>query len=249
MKISIITVVFNAERYIEHCIQSVLAQTYDDIEYIIIDGESTDGTLSIIKKYRAKIQILVSEKDNGLYDAINKGIELATGSVVGLLNADDMLADHNVIEEVASFFRQKPNIDGIYGDLNYIHPTTHKIIRKWKSKPATYLDIKKGWMPAHPTLYLKRKLFKQFGKYALDLGTASDYDLMLRYFYTHRIATTYLPYLMVNMRLGGVSNKSIFSRYDAMINDFKALKRNGLNFPILVLIKKKFSKLSQFRIK
>ena len=249
MKISIITVVFNAELYIESCIQSVLAQSYDDIEYIVIDGASTDRTLSIIEKYRSKIQIFISEKDDGLYDAINKGISLATGNVIGILNADDLFASHDVIEKVSEIFLHQPNIDGVYGDLNYIHPQTRKIIRKWRSKSTTYLDINQGWMPAHPTLYLKKTLFNKFGNYALDLGTAADYDLILRYFYTNKIKSAYLPILMVNMRSGGVSNQSIFARWMALLNDYRAIKRNKIKSSLKVLFKKKIKKFSQFRIK
>ncbi|TDG36716.1 glycosyltransferase [Pedobacter changchengzhani] len=249
MKISIITVVFNAERYLEDCIKSVLAQTYGDIEYIVIDGGSTDGTLTILEKYQSKIHKLVSEKDNGLYDAINKGIRLATGAIIGLLNADDMLADCAVIEKVAQSFIREPKVDGVYGDLNYIHPETKKIIRAWRSKSATYLDISKGWMPAHPTLYLRRSLFNQFGYYALDLGTVADYDLIIRYFFTHKIKTFYLPILMVNMRSGGASNHSISARWMALIQDYHALKRNDVKFPLYVLFRKKFDKLAQLRIK
>jgi len=246
MKISVITVVYNAEAYLEDCIQSVLEQDYAAIEYIVIDGGSTDNTCSIINKYRTKIDYFVSEKDKGLYDAINKGIQRATGEVIGILNADDLFAHPDVLASVAKTFIDQPKIDGLYGDLNYIHPTTHKIIRTWKSQQNTYADLKKGWMPAHPTLYLKRSLFEKNGDYALDLGTAADYELILRYFYTHKIEAVYLPILMVNMRIGGVSNHSVMSRVSAFVNDYKALKRNRMPLPFWVLLQKKISKLSQF---
>jgi glycosyltransferase involved in cell wall biosynthesis len=246
MKISLITVVYNGEAFLQECFNSVIAQTYPDVEYLVIDGGSTDQTLNIIHENRSHIDYFISEKDQGLYDAINKGIQQSTGEIIGILNADDMLASADVLASVAKSFMADPTIDGLYGDLNYIHPTTHKIIRKWKSRPATFQGLKKGWMPAHPTLYLKRGLFEQHGAYSLDFGTAADYELILRYFYTHKIKTSYLPMLMVNMRMGGVSNHSFGSRISALINDYKALKVNKMPWPFLVLLKKKISKLNQF---
>lgn len=246
MKISLITVVYNGEAFLEKCIESVLMQNYANIEYIVVDGGSTDGTLAVIEKYRSNIHSLISEKDKGLYDAINKGIALASGDVIGLLNSDDMLANNDVLSKVANEFIDNPEVKGVYGDLNYINPVTGKIIRKWISKPADYSDIEKGWMPAHPTLYLKRSLFEKYGLYSLSLGTAADYDLILRYFHTHKIKTRYLPDLMVNMRTGGVSNQSFKSRISAALNDYRALKRNKIPNPLYVLFRKKFSKLSQF---
>lgn len=246
MKISLITVVYNGETFLEECFKSVIAQTYSDIEYIVIDGGSTDQTLSIIQRNRSDIDYFVSEQDKGLYDAINKGIQKSTGDIIGILNADDMFADSNILASVAETFITNPAIDGVYGDLDYIHPITNKIVRKWRSGQTTAEEIKKGWMPAHPTLYLKRTLFEKYGDYALDLGTAADYELILRYFYTHKIKAVHLPVLMVNMRMGGVSNQSLKSRFYAFINDYKALRRNNLSNALLVLLKKKLIKISQF---
>jgi len=246
MKISLITVVYNGARFLQACFDSVQAQTYTDIEYIVIDGGSTDRTLQIIQENRSAIDYFISEKDKGLYDALNKGIRKATGEVIGILNADDLLADAHVLAAVAKAFIDRPEIDGLYGDLNYIHPTSHRIIRTWKSKQHVCADFNKGWMPAHPTMYLKRSLFGKHGDYSLDLGTAADYELILRYFYINKIAAVYLPRLMVNMRTGGVSNNSLWSRIAALVNDYKALKRNSLPYPLLVVMRKKLSKLSQF---
>lgn len=247
MKISIITVVYNAGTFLKDCILSVIEQTYSNIEYIIVDGGSTDNTISIIENYRSFITHFISEKDEGLYDAINKGIKLATGEVIGILNADDMLASKNTIEQVALAFEQNTNADGVYGDLNYVHPTKMDVVRVWESKQANFTDIGGGWMPAHPTLYLKKMLFEKYGNYALDMGTAADYDLILRFFHKHKIVASYLPFLMVNMRTGGVSNKSIKSLILALKNDYKALKRNKIPKPFVVLLKKKLAKLSQFK--
>ncbi|MDQ1141904.1 glycosyltransferase family 2 protein [Pedobacter agri] len=247
MKISIITVVYNAEQYIEDCIESVIRQTHQDIEYIVIDGGSTDGTLQVVRKYNQYITHLVSEKDNGLYDAINKGIKLATGDVVGTLNADDVLVSKNIIAAVAAVFSRNSGLEAVYGDLNYVSANnTNEVIRSWKSRQADANDIADGWMPAHPTLYIKKELFAKYGYYALDFGTAADYDLILRYFYTNKLKAQYIPVLMVNMRLGGLSNRSISSLWKAMKFDYKALKRNRVPNALLVLLNKKLSKLNQF---
>lgn len=246
MKISIITVVYNGEKFLADCIQSVKNQSYPNIEYIVIDGASTDGTATIINQYRSCINIVISEPDKGLYDAINKGLNVATGEVVGILNADDTFATPNVVENIAKAFYKEQGLDGLYGDLNYVNAKGDKIIRKWRSKVSTYRDLAKGWMPAHPTLYLKNELFGQYGNYALNCGTAADYDLILRFLYQHKIKTYYLPMLMVNMRLGGVSNKSLKAILYAFYYDYMALKNNNVPFACYALLKKKLVKIKQF---
>jgi glycosyltransferase len=246
MKISIITVVYNGEKYLQDCIESVIEQTYSEIEYIIIDGKSTDGTCAIIQQYRSHIHHFISEPDKGLYDALNKGIALASGDIVGILNADDQLAASDIIEGVAKAFKENEALEGVYGDLDYIHANDGTIIRKWRSKQANWKDIQRGWMPAHPTLYLKRALFTQFGNYALDMGSVADYDLILRFFYSHQISTFYLPVLMVKMRVGGVSNHSVMARLKAFQNDYRALLRNKVPYSFWVLLKKKWLKIAQF---
>ncbi|WP_421940900.1 glycosyltransferase family 2 protein [Pedobacter sp.] len=246
MKISIITVVYNGEKYLQDCIESVITQNYPEIEYIVIDGKSTDGTLAIIQQYRGHIQHFVSEKDKGLYDALNKGIALATGAVVGILNADDRLADNSIIAQVVNAFKASENTEGVYGDLNYIHPDNGEIIRKWRSKQANWLDIEKGWMPAHPTLYIKRNLFNLYGNYALDMGSAADYDLILRFFHSHKLKAVHLPVLMVEMRVGGLSNRSFSARLYAFKHDYLALIRNSVPHPVWVVLKKKWLKIRQF---
>lgn len=246
MKISIITVVYNAEAHLRDCIESVLAQDYHDIEYILIDGASTDRSYAIAKEYQDRMAILISEADKGMYDALNKGIALATGAVVGILNADDILANKHVISQLATIF-EREKVSGVYGDLNYVAPDNiTQIQRKWRSAPARPKDVALGWMPAHPTLYLKRELFEQFGGYSLDYGSAADYELMLRFLYQHKITTCYLPVLMVNMRNGGMSNQSMKHRYSAFLNDYAALKNNQIPFPLLALLLKKGRKIKQF---
>lgn len=246
MKISLITVVYNGERFLESCINSVIAQDYADLEYILIDGASTDKSLEIANKYRDKIDVLLSEKDKGMYDALNKGIALAKGEIIGILNADDMLATNDVISTIAKTFSSSQT-DGVYGDLNYIDPNnTNKIIRKWKGKPYSLGGIKRGWMPAHPTLYLKRSLFVKYGNYSLNFGTAADYELMLRFLFKHKIKAVYLNKLIVKMRTGGMSNASLKLRKHALDNDLKAIRENGIKLSYLTLLLKKIRKIQQF---
>ena len=246
MKISIITVVYNGEAFLADCIKSVVAQDYADIEYIIIDGGSNDRSLKIIEKYKKHISHFISEKDNGMYDALNKGIKMATGEIVGILNADDMLASTDVITAISHCFKTQ-NPDGVYGNLNYIHPQkTTKIIRKWIAKPFTKRDIILGWMPAHPTFYTKRLLFDTLGNYSLNFDSAADYELMVRFLYKFNVKAIFLDKLLVNMRTGGMSNASLKHRYKALMNDYKALKVNGVPFAIFTLLFKKLSKITQF---
>ncbi|TKC08199.1 glycosyltransferase [Pedobacter polaris] len=246
MKVTIITVVYNGEKYIKDCIESVLDQNYEDIEYIIVDGASTDKTCSIIEDYQAKIHRYISEKDKGMYDGLNKGIALATGDIIGILNADDMLASNTVITNIVTFFKVN-GAEGVYGNLNYVNASNpNQIIRKWISRQYTKRAIELGWMPAHPTLYLKRELFKKHGNYSLDFGTAADYELMIRFLYKYNVRALFINELIVNMRVGGMSNSSLNQRYLAMKYDFKAAKKNKLPFALLTIVLKKISKVSQF---
>lgn len=246
MKVSIITVVFNGEKYLEDCINSVLGQDYKNIEYIVIDGGSTDRSLSIIEGFKNQIHYFISEADRGMYDALNKGIKVASGDIVGILNADDLLATKDVISNIVIAFEQN-KAEGVYGNLNYIDESpSKKVLRKWISKQFVNNDILLGWMPAHPTLYLKRELFDRFGYYSLDFGTVADYELMVRYLYVCKINAHFLDKLIVDMRIGGMSNSSLKQRYLAFINDYKAVKRNKLPYPLATVLLKKISKLQQF---
>lgn len=246
MKVSLITVVYNAEKYIEDCIKSVIAQTYQNIEYIIVDGASTDNTLSIVDQYKSKITHLVSEKDKGIYDAINKGLSLSTGQIVGVLNADDMLASADIIAEIVKCFEIQQS-DAVYGNLNYVNSEdTSKITRKWISKQFAKKDIEIGWMPAHPTFYVKRELFEKYGNYSLDFGTAADYELMIRFLYHSQVNATFLDQLIVKMRVGGVSNSSLKQRYLAFKNDYAAIKENQIPYAFITLLIKKLSKIPQY---
>ncbi|GGC69858.1 glycosyl transferase [Pedobacter quisquiliarum] len=246
MKVSLITVVFNCEDYIEQCIQSVLAQDYGELEYIVIDGKSSDGTASIINRYTDRLSYYVSEPDSGMYDALNKGIAVATGELIGIVNADDYLVDTDVISAVADFLLQR-NADAVYGNLNYVQRTKETVIkRSWRSNPPRRKDLRLGWMPAHPALFIKRSCFQRYGLYSLKLGTAADYELILRFFYKHHMHAVFLNKLIVHMRMGGMSNRNLRSLLNACANDYRAMVHNQLPAPVLALLCKKLRKLGQF---
>ena len=244
LKLSLVTVIYNAQDTIGQCIESVINQNYPDLEYIIVDGGSTDNTLQIIDQYRQHISILVSEPDKGIYDAMNKGISLATGQIIGMLNADDYFAGSDILQLVAHAFEQ-PHIDAVYGDLDIINQH-HKTIRKWRSGPCTSTSFHRGFMPPHPTFYCRRSLFDKFGCYSLDYGSAADYELMLRWMYLHKVKSYYLNKVMVSMRAGGASSKNLKSRIKAWRFDLKAMRQNKITFPILTLILKPLRKIVQF---
>ena len=246
MKVSIITVTHNSAKYLQECIDSVVQQTYNNIEHIVIDGGSEDGTLDIIKRYDNHIAKWISEDDNGMYDAINKGMNLATGEVIGILNSDDMLASKEVISQVVKCF-QEHKVDSLYGDLVYVdQKNTKKIIRYWKGLSYNRFRFNYGWMPAHPTFYFRRDLLSDLGGYESHYFTAADYEFMARYLYRYRISARYLPLLIVKMRVGGQSNKNIMSRLRANRRDYLAMKLNDIPFPHIASILKPIIKLRQF---
>jgi glycosyltransferase involved in cell wall biosynthesis len=246
LRVSIITVCYNSAETIEATIQSVIAQDYPHIEYILIDGHSTDNTLEIINRYRKNISVVVSEKDDGIYFAINKGIALATGEVVAILHADDFYAGNSIISAVVQVFQTK-KVDTVFGDLQYVHRhQSSKIIRQWKAgayEPELFL---KGWMPPHPTFFVKKACYTTYGFYNTLLRSSADYELMLRLLYKHRCSVSYLPEVLVKMRVGGQSNKSILNRIHANREDKKAWELNGLKSGLLTFIRKPLSKLKQF---
>jgi len=249
MKISLITVTYNSERYLSQCIESVQMQTHKDIEHIIIDGKSTDNTISIIKKYQAGIARWISEDDRGMYDAINKGMKLATGDVVGILNSDDMLVSEDVIADIVKAF-EKNHVDSVYGDLEYVDKeNTEKIFRIWKGKRYHRNLFRIGWMPGHPTFYIKRSLVEKYGGYENHYFTAADYEFMARYLFKHKISSYYLPKLIVKMRVGGASNKNLMRRLRANRRDYLAMKKNNIPMPFVVSILKPLIKVHQYGIK
>ena len=246
MKVSLITVTYNSARYLEDCIHSVKNQDYHDIEHIIVDGKSTDGTVDIIKKHSGEIANWISETDRGMYDAINKGIKLATGDIIGILNSDDVFASADVVTEIVGCFKEH-GVDAVYGDLVYVQKNNiNKVVRLWKGFSYKRLRFRYGWMPAHPTFYIQRKLIEEFGDYENHYFTAADYEFMARYLYRHKISARYLPKLIVKMRTGGQSNDTLKSRLRANRRDYLAMKKNRIPFPFLASILKPIIKLHQY---
>ncbi len=246
MKVSIITISYNSAETIEDTIKSVVSQDYPNIEYIIIDGASKDATLSIVDKYKDKIAKVISEKDKGIYDAMNKGVQNATGDIIGILNSDDYYYDTTVISEVVRLFEQEKT-DGLYADLVYVdRADSEKIIRYWKSGKYTLGKFLKGWMPPHPTFFVKKEVYTHFGLYNTDLRSAADYEFMLRVIHKHKISLTYMPRVLTKMRVGGMSNVSLKNRWRANMEDRRAWKINGIKPRWYTLTVKPLSKLFQF---
>ena len=208
MKISIITVVRDGAATINDAVDSVLNQTHKDLEYIVVDGASSDGTKDILRSYGNKIDKLISEQDMGLYDAMNKGIGLATGEIIGFLHCDDLYIDNEVLSKVSIEFENNSSLDACYSDLIYTHKlNTSKIIRYWKSSKYIPGSFSKGWSPPHPTFFVNRKIYEKFGTFDLQYSISSDTDLMIRLFEVHKINAVYIPQLWVKMRMGGISTR------------------------------------------
>lgn len=246
MKVSLITITYNSAATLEDTIRSVVSQTYKDIEYIIVDGGSTDGTMEIVERYSARISKVVSEKDKGLYDALNKGIKMATGDVVGIIHSDDFYTNNEVIAQVVSTL-EKSQADAVYADLYYVDKEdTSKIFRKWKSGAYRHGLFLNGWMPPHPTLFVKRSCYEAYGLFNLGLGSAADYEMCLRLIHKHKIKLAYLPEFIIKMRVGGKSNASVKNRLLANQNDRKAWQVNGLKPRFYTLYLKPLRKIFQF---
>jgi len=248
MKLSIVTAVFNRADTIADALASRQAQSYGPVEHLIQDGGSTDGTLDLIRARETEATQLVSEPDSGIYDAINKGISRASGDVVGLMHSDDLFAHDRVLERIADIFQDR-DIDGVYGDLDYVSAAnTNKVIRHWRSGPYTRDLLRRGWMPPHPTLYLRRAVFQKWGLYDPDFRIAADYDAMLRFLWKGHAQLAYLPEVLVKMRVGGASNRSLKHVLQKSREDYRALRRNGVG-GAGVLFAKNVSKLRQFVIR
>lgn len=243
--ISIITITYNSAKTLPHTINSIRSQTYRNVEYIVVDGGSTDGTLDIVEANRDLVSKWVSEPDGGIYDAINKGIAMATGDYVGLLHADDMMADTNVLQSIHRAIDQhRP--DALYGDLDYIAAdNSGRVIRRWISSPFHPSMLKRGWMPPHPTLYVRREWFNRIGNYNQQMKIAADYDFILRLFSKPELQTIYIPQCLVKMRVGGASNRSIKNILIKMKEDYQAIKNNQIGGMATLLVKN-FSKVGQF---
>jgi glycosyltransferase involved in cell wall biosynthesis len=237
MKISIITVVFNNKETIKSAIDSVLSQTYKNIEYIIIDGASDDGTLEVVQSYGDKISKFVSEKDKGIYDAMNKGINLATGGIVGILNSDDFYIDEKVIEKVIKEFEEK-DVDSVYADLVFVRPENlDKTVRYYDSSKFNLSRFAYGWMPAHPTFFVKREAYEKYGVFRTDLKIAADFDILVRFLFNHKISYSYIQEVLVKMRIGGVST-SFNSIWIISIEQLQVCRDNGMDTNIFKILLK-----------
>jgi glycosyltransferase len=245
MKISIITIAWNSGKSIGDAIKSVVSQTYPDIEYIIVDGLSKDNTMEVVKSFGAKVTKSVSERDKGIYDALNKGIAMAEGDVIGFMHSDDLFADEFVIEKVAKLFNET-GADSIYGDLEYVYKNdTSKVLRYWKSGKFSRRNLLLGWMPPHPTLYIKREIYQKYGGFDIAFKISADYDSMLRFLGKYKISTAYLPEVMVKMRVGGASNRSLKNIIQKSKEDLHAIKKNEFG-NIFTLVFKNLRKVTQF---
>ena len=245
MKISIITVCYNSSKTILDTIRSVNSQSYENIEHVFVDGLSNDNTLELIKINSKKRKLIISEKDYGIYDAINKGISIATGDVIGLLHSDDILSSPDIISCLIEKIKSE-NLDAVYADLQYVDKENcDKIVRYWRSNEFNYKLLIRGWMPPHPTLYLKKAVYDQIGEYNISYKISADYDFMLRMFNSNDFNYGYMPKVLVKMKVGGESNKSLKNILIKINEDYKVIKRNNIgNF--LTLLRKNTSKFKQF---
>lgn len=245
MRISIITATFNSEKTLYDTLISLENQNYHDIEYIIVDGMSKDDTIKLVKTTCTKVTKIICESDKGIYDALNKGINAASGDVIGFLHSDDLLAYDGAIADIVDTF-QKTGCDAVYGDLEYVSQhDTSKRIRLWKSGAFSRVKMQLGWMPPHPSFYMKRSCYKSFGNFSLNYRISADYDSLLRYILLNKVAMAYLPKVLVKMRVGGISNRSVFSMFRKSMEDIRVMKENRIIWP-LALAYKNLSKLPQF---
>lgn len=248
MKISIITPTLNCERQIRKTMDSIFLQESVEIEHIVVDGISTDNTLSILKEYEKKCTYLkvISEKDEGLYDAMNKGIKAASGEIIGILNAGDFYANRNVLKEILEIFEESTS-QSVYGDLIYIkEDNTEDIVRFWKSGQFEKKKFYKGWMPPHPTFFVRKGIYEKYGFFNTNLKISADYELILRFLLKNGVPSIYIPKVLVYMPVGGVSNASLFNRLQANKEDRIAWKLNQLKPKFYTTMWKPLSKIKQF---
>lgn len=244
MKISIITITYNSAKTLSRALESVQSQTYPDIEHVIVDGASTDGTKSLIEHYARQHNNVrwISEKDSGIYNALNKGIAMSTGDIIGFLHSDDMLFSPRSIEQIAAAF-EDPEVDVVYGDLEYCNG--ERVTRRWKSNTFNPRSLKYGWMPPHPTVYVRKEVYNQVGEYDEWFRISADYDMMLRIF-TAGYKSRYLPEVLVSMEVGGASNKNRQARLSKTQEDYIVLRKNHIGAGYLTVACKQLRKLRQF---
>jgi glycosyltransferase involved in cell wall biosynthesis len=247
MKITIITATYNSAATVRDTLASVQSQNYPDIEHLIIDGASSDATLGIVREFK-HVAACHSQKDRGIYDAMNRGISYATGDIVGILNSDDVYVNNTTISSVMQVFAET-GADAVYGDLNYVQADDlNKVVRRWRAGAFDRQSFKWGWMPPHPSFFVKRELYEKFGKFNLEFRSAADYELMLRMAYKHQVNCAYLPQVLVKMRTGGVSNASFKNRIRANREDLRAWQVNDLHPYFFTLLLKPLRKLHQYLV-
>jgi glycosyltransferase involved in cell wall biosynthesis len=244
-KISIITVVYNNRQTINDAIESVLAQDYPDIEHIIIDGASTDGTVEIIESYGDRIAKFISEPDKGIYDAMNKGLKLATGDIIGILNSDDFYADNTIISSIIQEFETK-NVEMVFGDLVFVKPEDlNRVVRSYSTPNFTPSKFAWGWMPPHPTCYLKRSVYERYGYFKTDYHIAADYEILTRFMAKHKITYSHIPKILIKMRTGGISTRSLKSNWILNQEIVRGCTENGIKTNIVKVLSKFFTKIFQ----
>jgi glycosyltransferase len=245
MRISVVTTCRNAAPTLQAALESVRVQQGVEVEHIVVDGKSTDGTLDVVAAHGPHVAKLISEPDSGIYDGLNKGVRAATGDVIGFVHADDALAHPGVLHRIAKLF-DDPSIDAVYGDLVYVdRDRPEKVLRYWKAGSYSRLRLLKGWMPPHPTLYMRRQVYERFGLFDTRFRIAADYEQMLRVLWHGRIRAAYVPEVLVRMRAGGASNGSLPNMLRKLAEDFQALRQNGIS-PAQALLLKNVTKLPQF---
>ncbi len=245
MKISVITAVYNNRDTIAEALDSALTQTHPDVELVVIDGGSTDGTREVLQGYADRLAVLVSEPDHGIYDALNKGIARAGGEVAGFLHSDDLFADVAVLSRIAAAFAD-PAVDAVYGDLLYVRKDDpSRVVRTWRADAFSPARMAHGWMPPHPTFYVRRAVYERLGGYDTSYRIAADYDCVLRLLGKGGVRAAYIPEVLVKMRVGGASNRSLKNILQKSREDYRALRVNGVG-GLRALAWKNLSKLPQF---
>ncbi|MEM9588135.1 MAG: glycosyltransferase family 2 protein [Planctomycetota bacterium] len=246
MKVSIVTAVYNCEQTVGMALRSVAEQSHSSIEHVVIDGMSTDETPSVIAEFKDSVSVSVREPDDGIYNALNKGIRLCTGDIIGLLHADDVLASSRGLERIADAFAD-PDVDAVFGDLAYVDAVHGgRVIRYWQEKPFRVSRFRRGWMPPHPTVYMRKSVYEQLGGFREDFEISADYELMVRAFVKHQLRAQYVPQRLVEMRVGGKSNASLSNRRTANREDRLAWEVNGMKPPALLRLTKPLRKLPQY---
>ena len=249
MKISLITVTYNSGKTLKNTFDSVLKQSHNNLEYIVIDGASKDNTISIINEYEHLFNgrlKWISEPDEGLYDAMNKGIRMATGDIIGILNSDDFFTSNNVLQEIAHTFKKEKDLDAIYGDIHFVHPDNlQKCVRYYSSKIFKRSLMRLGFIPAHPSFYIRRECFEKYGYYKTDYKIAADFEFLLRVIFKNRIRTKYLPMDMVTMRTGGASTSGIKSHIGIMKEHLRAFRENEIYTNVGLLSLRYFYKIGE----